>query len=93
MGRRTAVLCGHSQSIGERLSTDLATFMPLPAVAFDPCHIVTGRVSSMSLVRYRTNDNSVPTAYAHQEVVIKGYVNWVAIICRGEQAAVHPRSY
>jgi hypothetical protein len=47
----------------------------------------------MSLVRYRTNDYSVPTAYAHQEVVIKGYVDRVSIICGGEQIAVHPRSY
>jgi hypothetical protein len=36
---------------------------------------------------------SVPTAYAHQEVVIKGYVDRVSIICGGEQIAVHPRSY
>ena len=93
MERRQAVLRGHSQSIGNRLATDLAAFMPLPAVPFDPCHIVTGRASSMSLVRYRTNDYSVPTAYAHQEVVIKGYVDRVAVICRGEQIAVHPRSY
>jgi len=35
----------------------------------------------------------VPTAYAYQEVVIKGYVDRVAVICRGEQIAVHPRSY
>ena len=93
MQRRQAVLRGHSTSIGERMQADLEAFMPLPAVAFDPCHMVTGRASSMSLVRYRTNDYSVPTAYAHQEVVIKGYVDRVAVICRGEQIAVHPRSH
>jgi hypothetical protein len=93
MERRQAILRGHEHSIGERLVADLAAFMPLPAVPFDPCHMVTGRASSMSLVRYRTNDYSVPTAYAHQEVVIKGYVDRVAIICGGEQIAVHPRSY
>ena len=91
--RRQAVLRGHSQSIGERMQADLAAFMTLPAVAFDPCHMVTGRVSSLSLVRYRTNDYSVPTAHAHQEVVIKGYVERVEIICRGERIAEHPRSY
>jgi transposase len=93
VARRQAVLRGHSQSIGERLAADLAAFMALPAVAFDPCHMVTGRASSMSLVRYRTNDYSVPTAYAHQEVVIKGYVDRVEVICRGELIAVHRRSY
>lgn len=91
--RQRAVLRGHDQSIGERMQADLAAFMALPAVPFDPCHIVTGRASSMSLVRYRTNDYSVPTAYAHQEVVIKGYVERVEIICRGEQIAMHKRSY
>jgi transposase len=91
--RRQAVLRGHTQSIGERMQADLAAFMALPAVAFDPCHMVTGRASSMSLVRYRTNDYSVPTAYAHQEVVIKGYVDRVEVICGGECIAVHPRSY
>ena len=93
MERRHAVLRGHSENIETRMQADLAAFMSLPAVPFDPCHIVTGRASSMSLVRYRTNDYSVPTAYAHQEVVIKGYVDRVAVICRGEQIAVHPRSY
>jgi hypothetical protein len=93
VARRQAVLRGNSQNIGFRMQADLAAFMPLPAVPFDPCHMVTGRASSMSLVRYRTNDYSVPTAYAHQEVVIKGYVDRVAVICRGEQIAVHPRSY
>ncbi len=91
--RRQAVLRGHSQSIGERLAADLAAFMALPAVAFDPCQMVTGRASSMSLVRYRTNDYSVPTAYAHQEVVIKGYFDRIEVICGGERIAVHPRSY
>lgn len=67
--------------------------MALPVVTFDPCHMVTGRASSMSLVRYRTNDYLVPTAYAQQEVVIKGYVDRVAVICGEEQIAVHPRSY
>lgn len=47
----------------------------------------------MALVRYRTNDYSVPTAYAHQDVVIKGYVDRVDIICRGEKVASHTRSY
>ena len=45
------------------------------------------------MVRYRTNDYSVPTAFAHREVVIKAYVERVEIISGGERIAVHPRSY
>ena len=52
-----------------------------------------GRVSSLSLVRYRSNDYSVPTAYGHREVLVRGYVDEVVIACGGEIIARHPRSY
>ena len=51
------------------------------------------RVSSLSLVRYRTNDYSVPVAYGHREVLVRGYVAEVVISCGAEVIARHPRSY
>jgi len=47
----------------------------------------------MSLVRYKNNDYSAPTRYGHQEVLAKGYVDRVEIVCRDETIAVHLRSY
>ncbi len=91
--RRAAVLRGHSSTISERMQADLAAFMPLPASPYDACHKVATRVSSLSLVRYRNNDYSVPTRYGHQEVLAKGYVDRVEIACRDETIAIHPRSY
>jgi hypothetical protein len=44
-------------------------------------------------VRYRTNDYSVPVAYGHREVWIRGYVHEVVIGCGAEITARHPRSY
>jgi len=67
--------------------------MPLPPAPYDACHKVATRVTSLSLVRYRNNDYSVPTRYGHQEVLAKGYVDRVEISCRGETIAVHARSY
>jgi hypothetical protein len=52
-----------------------------------------GRVSSLSLVRYRGTDYSVPTAYAHREVLIRGYVDAVVISWGSEIIARHIRSY
>lgn len=40
-----------------------------------------------------TNDYSVPVAYGHQDVWIRGYVDEVVIGCRGEVIARHPRCY
>ena len=47
----------------------------------------------MSLVRYRRNDYSVPTAYGHREVLVKGYVDEVVIVCGSDEIARHRRSY
>lgn len=55
---------------------------PLPAAPFDACDQDTGRVSSQSLVRYNTNDDSMLVAYDHQGVWIRAYVHKVVIGCR-----------
>lgn len=91
--RQQAILRGKSTSIADRFRQDSAAFMALPARAFDPCHIQPGQASSMSLVRYRTNDYSVPVAFAHRDVVIKAYVDRIDIICEGERIARHARTY
>jgi hypothetical protein len=67
--------------------------MPLPPAPFEACEQTTGRVSSQALVRYKTNDYSVPVAYGHRDVWIRGYVDRVVIGCGGEVIARHPRSY
>ena len=86
-------LRGHQATIGERLLKDLEVLLGLPAVAYDACEKRPGRVTSLSLVRYRNNDYSVPTAYGHREVLIRGYVDHVEIACGSEVIARHERSY
>jgi hypothetical protein len=84
---------GHAESIGERLVHDLAALQPRPATPFDACDRRPGRVSSLALVRYERNDYSVPTAYGHRPVLVRGYVDEVVIACGAEIIARHPRSY
>ena len=86
-------LRGHAETIGERLVRDLAAFQSLPATPYDACEKKTGRVSSLSLVRYRSTDYSVPTVYGHREVLIRGYVDEVVIACGADIIARHARSY
>lgn len=86
-------LRGHTETIGERLERDLAAFQkPLPP-PYDACEKVGTTVSSLSLVRYRRNDYSVPTTYGHRDVLVRGYVHEVVIACGAEVIARHPRSY
>jgi len=67
-------LRGESETIGERLQRDLAVMRALPAAPFDACDQASAKVTAQSLVRYKTNDYSVPVAYGHQDVWIRGYV-------------------
>jgi transposase len=86
-------LRGETETIGERLVRDLAAFQqPLPS-PYDSCEKIGTRVSSLSLVRYRLNDYSVPTSFGHRDVLVRGYVHEVVVACGTEIIARHPRSY
>ncbi len=91
--RKNDILRGHHETIGERLERDREALMALPPTPFDACDKQGTRVNSLSLVRYRSNDYSVPVSYGHQEVWIRGYVHEVVIGCGVEVIARHPRSY
>ena len=91
--REYDVLRGHREPIGERFKRDREALGALPPAPFDACDKQAGRVNSQSLVRYRSNDYSVPVAYGHREVWVRGYVHEVVIGCGVEVIARHPRSY
>ena len=75
------------------MERDLEALLPPPAAAYDACEKQAGRVSSLSLLRYRTNDYSAPVAYGHRNVLVRGYVDRVVISCGSEVIARHHRSY
>ncbi len=91
--RQGDTLRGHGETIGARLRCDLEAMAPLPATPFEACDQASGRVSSLSLVRYKTNDYSVPVAYGYRDVWIRAYVDRVLVGCGGEIIARHVRSY
>ena len=93
VGRQSDRAGRHHETIGERLIADAAALDELPAVPLEPCEKRAARVSSTALVRYRGNDYSAPTAYGFQEVLVKGFVEEVVILCRGTEIARHSRSY
>ena len=93
MERMEDRLRGHDETIGQRMERDLEALLPLPAAPYEASDKHVSRVSSLSLVRYRTNDYSVPVAYGHRDVLVRGYVNEVVISCGSEVIARHRRSY
>jgi len=91
--RRERKLWGHQETIAERFERDLEKLLPLPPTPYEACEKRTTRASSQALVRYETNDYSVPTEYGHRQVLVKAFVWDVVISCTSEVIARHPRSY
>lgn len=86
-------LRGKNGTKAELLKEDQAAFLDLPPSPFDACRKQPTRANSLSLVRFDDNDYSVPVAYAHHEVLIKGYVDRV-VLCHNEKVvAEHRRSW
>ena len=86
-------LRGHEQTIGKRLISEREALIGLPVAEYEACDHVSTRATSISMVRYRTNDYSVPVAYAHHDVHVRGFVHEVIIGCGNEIIARHKRSY
>ncbi len=91
--RRQRKLWGHKETIAERFERDWEKLLPLPPAPLEACEKRTTRASSQALVRYETNDYSVPTEYGHRQVLLKAFVWEVVISCSSEVIARHPRSY
>jgi transposase len=91
--RRERRLWGHTATIAERFEQERGKLLPLPPTALEACEKRTTRVSSQALVRYETNDYSVPTEYGHRQVLLKAFVWEIVIGCSSEVIARHPRSY
>jgi transposase len=73
------------------LDEDKAHFRPLPATPFDACLKQSTTATSLSLVRFDTNDYSVPSEWAHHPVVVKGYIERVDIFHKDRLIATHDR--
>jgi transposase len=91
--RREQRLWGQRETIGERFQRDREKLLPLPPALYEACDRRTTRASSQALVRYETNDYSVPVAYGHCPVLVKAFV-WEVVIASGSEViARHRRSY
>jgi hypothetical protein len=86
-------LRGKSGPKKELLAEERSALLPLPVKPFDACRKQPTRANSLSLARFDNNDYSVPVAYAHHEILIKGYVDRVVLCHHHQVVAEHRRSW
>ncbi len=82
---------GRSGTKRELFRDDSAAFLPLPPLPFESRRVADGTVSSESLVRFETNDYSVPVRYAHRKVIVIGTVDEVRLIYEDRLLARYPK--
>jgi transposase len=87
--------CARDQTAtnAERLERQLPALLPVPTTPFDPSRVVSTRVNSLSLVRFDTNNYSVPVRHAHQRVTLRAGIETVRIECDGQVIAEHGREW
>ena len=86
--------CGDNvMSVEERFAQDLAASLAVPPRAFDPCISQAVLVDKYQTARFDNNRYSVPRRWAFRQVIVKGYVDRVAIVADGKEVASHRRSY
>ncbi len=75
------------------LEEDRVAGLSIPADRFDPRRHVSTTATSESLVRFDTNDYSVPVEYGHRPVVLKASVDSVFLYHGGREIARHERCW
>jgi transposase len=84
-------LRGKEGTKAQRLEEEQGSLLALPAGRFEAARKQSTTASSISLVRFDSNDYSVPVAFAHHPIVAKGYCEEV-VLCHLEQiVARHKR--
>jgi len=85
-------LKGRNESIGERLATERAVFLPLPS-PYPCCKTVAVKANKLSLVNFATNRYSIPVAHAHEVLTLRAYTDRIEISNATEMIARHRRCW
>lgn len=77
----------------ELLREDQAAFLPLPKQPLEARRVETGTANSESLVRFDTNDYSVPVKFAHRKLIVVATVEEVRLVYEDRMVAKHARCW
>jgi transposase len=86
-------LRGKPATKADLLEEERTAQLSLPCEAFVAARVEHPWVDSLSLVRFDTNDYSVPTAYAHHRVTAVGTIDTVRLVVGDQVVATHRRGW
>ena len=86
-------LRGKTLSKRQLLEEDKVAGLRIPPDRFDPRRLVSTTATSEALVRFDTNDYSVPVEHAHKPVVVRASTTRVFVYRGGDPIARHERCW
>ena len=78
---------------GQLLEEEREFFLPLPKHRYQACVVRSTYATKQALIEYENNFYSVPTKWAHHDVIIKAFVDRVELYHDDEPIASHDRSW
>lgn len=84
---------GRDLSVKEAYEMEKQALMPLPVKPYETARTLDAKVDYFSTVTFETNRYSVPVRLAGKTVTVKGSALKIEVYYRGEEVAVHLRSY
>lgn len=85
-------LRGREETIGQRLALEQEHFLPLTA-PFPCCKTVSVKPNHLSLVTFASNRYSVPVEHAHEQLLLRAFVDRVEITNGAQVVASHRRCW
>lgn len=87
------VMAGRQEPIAERLVSERAALLPLPAYPVEVGIVRSVLVRRTGHVRFQTNEYSVPVRYVGQLLTLRADPSAVRLFAGAEEVAAHPRCY
>ena len=75
------------------LEEERSALLPIPPQEFEARRVKPASVNSLSLVRFDTNNYSVPVKYAHRKVLVVATVDEIRLVYEDRLIARHPRHW
>lgn len=92
-GKFQDICRGHTQTILERLAEERTRLLPIPASPARPRTLKIWTVSKLCLVRFDSNDYSVPCRWAYHPVTLRADVAKVRVFSEDQRIAEHTRCH
>jgi transposase len=83
----------HQETIAARFEREQVLLRALPAVLPRPCVSRDARVNKFAEVQFEGDIYSVPSRFAHRQVVVESYEEHLRILIADEPIAEHPRGF